>query len=703
MSMNVTDTSFSGTYRTRYGLMYETFDGQSEHNRTLRLVEQRMCSKDFALNPIPLFFTLTHQLPVTQPAPGWPMKLVNSSLLVSTLFLVSPSVLPAQRHESPATPTRGWLTVETIMRDPAWMGTSPSHVFWSENGESIYFDWRQKGDEGDSLYVVSTTGGTPRRVTIEERRHLPARSGVYNKERTKKVYAKSMDIFLLDIRTNKEVQLTSTTTPESNPRFAFDEQKITFERSGNLFYRDLKTAAEIQLTNLQTGGPTRETPKSDLQKYLGKEQFQLFDVLRERKAEREAQTKLQEILDVKRPKPYIVGQKKASSFVLSPDERYVTFVLTQASAETKRTIVPSYVTETGFTEDIPGRTKVGEPQSISDFYVYDMLLDSISQVKPDDIPGLAPPKAAGDSMRPRFRPRLSDESPATAFPKAAGDTSRSRPKPRGVTYSGPYWSDDGKHAFVQLFSQDNKDRWIVLLDLEKARFSTVLEHQHDDAWLGGPGIRGFGFSTTVGWLPDSRRIYFQSEEDGWSHLYTVTIDGKIKTQLTRGKFEIYNPRISRDKKRWYFSSNEIHYGEHHFYSMPLEGGQPTRITSMEGGNEGTLSPIENHIALLYSFSNKMPELYIMDNKPGAKATQVTSSPSEEFRSYDWRAPQVLTITARDGAHVPARSVQARTPQWRGGTVRARRRLSPKCTQVVERILSRIYVQQPAGRQGIHGA
>ena len=557
-------------------------------------------------------------------------------MFVVIVLLVSSSGSDAQQRGTPASPTRGWLSVETIMRDPEWMGTSPNRPFWSEDGDFLYFDWREKADEGDSLFVVSAKGGTPRRVSIEEQKRLPGRFGAYNKERTRKLYAKSMDIFMLDIKSKKEIQLTSTTTPESNPRFTFDEQKITFERGGNLFTLDLKTSAEIQITNLQPGISSREGRKSELQKYLEREQLQLFEVLRERKAERDAAKKLQEALDLKRPKPFYMEQKFASSFMLSPDERFVTFTLTQSPSEQKRTIVPNYVTESGFTEDIPGRTKVGEPLPTSDFYVYNVALDSVMQVKVDEIPGIMSQKAPGDTVR-------------------------AKPKPRPVSFSAPYWSDDGKHAFVQLFSQDNKDRWIVMLDVEKAKFTTVVERQHDDAWLGGPGIRGFGFSPTVGWLPDSRRIYFQSEEDGWSHLYTVTFDGKIKTQLTKGSFEVYSPRISKDKKRWFFTSNEVHFGEHHFYSMPLEGGDRTRITSMEGGNEATLSPDENRIALLYSFSNRMPELYMMDNKPGAKAVQVTTSASEEFRSYDWRVPELLTFKARDGANVPARLYKPERP------------------------------------------
>ncbi len=557
-------------------------------------------------------------------------------MFVSILLFLSLPTSYAQQRGTPTNPTRGWLTVETIMQDPEWMGTSPSRPFWSEDGEFLYFDWRQKGDAGDSLYVVNAKGGTPRRVSIEEQKRLPGRFGTYNKEKSKKLYAKNTDIFMLDIKGRKEIRLTSTTTPESNPRFTFDEQKITFERGGNLFTLDLKTASEIQITNLQPGGFSREGRKSDLQKYLEREQLQLFEVLRERKSERDAAKTMQEALEVKRPKPYSIEQKSASSLMLSPDERFVTFTLTQSAAEPKRTIVPSYVTESGFTEDIPGRTKVGEPLATSEFYVYNTVPDSVMQIKVDDIPGIM-------------------------SQKAPGDTGKARPKHRPVSFSAPYWSEDGKHAFVQLYSQDNKDRWIVMLDVEKAKFTTVVEHQHDDAWLGGPGVRGFGFSQTVGWLPDSRRIYFQSEEDGWSHLYTVTLDGKIKTQLTKGIFEIYSPRISKDRKRWYLTSNEVHFGEHHFYSMPLEGGERTRITSMEGGNEVTLSPDENRIALLHSFSNKMPELYLMDNKPGAKALPVTSSPSEEFRSYDWRVPALLTFKARDGADVPARLYKPEHP------------------------------------------
>ena len=44
----------------------------------------------------------------------------------------------------------------------------------------------------------------------------------------------------------------------------------------------------------------------------------------------------------------------------------------------------------------------------------------------------------------------------------------------------------------------------------------------------------------------------------------------------------------------------------------------------------------------------------MPNRRGAAARQVTTSTSEEWRSYKWIAPQLITYKARDGAEVYAR-------------------------------------------------
>jgi Tol biopolymer transport system component len=55
------------------------------------------------------------------------------------------------------------------------------------------------------------------------------------------------------------------------------------------------------------------------------------------------------------------------------------------------------------------------------------------------------------------------------------------------------------------------------------------------------------------------------------------------------------PQISNDGKFWYFSSNEVHPGEVHFYRMPLKGGKAQKLTEMTGANHVFLSPMKQKL------------------------------------------------------------------------------------------------------------
>src|SRR5262245_66660947 len=99
--------------------------------------------------------------------------------------------------------------------------------------------------------------------------------------------------------------------------------------------------------------------------------------------------------------------------------------------------------------------------------------------------------------------------------------------------------------------------------------------------------------------------------------------------------------------------------------MPVDVGERTKITSMPGSNHAFVSPDEKMLALIYSYSNKPPELYLSDNRPGAEAKNVTSSPAPEIWNYSWIDPPIVTIRARDGAEVDARMYKPKTSEQAG--------------------------------------
>ena len=530
--------------------------------------------------------------------------------------------------------TQAQLTVEKIMQEPyKWIGTSPSNIFWSEDSKTIYFSWNPDKNKGDSLYKIVLPNKTPTKVSPKERRALPAQSGSYNQNYSMKVYEKQGELFLLYCQTLKTKQLTKTIERESNPYFSGDETKIIFSRNNNLFSFSLENGLVEQLSNFVVGSKKAEAKSNEEEKWLKADQLSLFEVLKERKDKKEEAEKITKADQAKRPKEIYLDSKNLEIPQVSPDLRYITYRLSTPAVGAKNAIVPSYVTESGFTEDLPARTKVGSPMGSYESFIYDTKKDTVYQISTKDLTGL--------TQQPEF---LKDY--------AKKDTTQKKPAARKLIIVGPVWSDNGSYAAVTVRSFDNKDRWLMLLDPATGKLK-LLDRQHDEAWISGPGI-GFTLSTgNIGWI-DEQTLYFQSEAEGYSHLYSINVISREKKQLTTGKFEIQQAQLSKDKKWFYLSTNEVHPGETHFYKMAVSGGDRIKITSKVGGNEVTLSPDENILALRYSSFNKPWELFIQDNLSGASAEQLTFSLTDEFKAYVWKEPQIITFKARDGVDIYAR-------------------------------------------------
>src|SRR5207245_11492047 len=81
-----------------------------------------------------------------------------------------------------------------------------------------------------------------------------------------------------------------------------------------------------------------------------------------------------------------------------------------------------------------------------------------------------------------------------------------------------------------------------------------------------------------------------------------------------------------------------------------------------GGSAGEASTDESTFGIIYSSSTRPHEVYLMPNRPGAAATQVTTTPTEEWRSFKWVEPQLITYKTRDGVDVYARLF---TPEMMG--------------------------------------
>ena len=553
--------------------------------------------------------------------------------LFLAVLLVLPAV-PVRSQNRPAvkpspTDTRKAVTslsIDLIMKGEEFVGTEPSDPVWAVDGRTLYFRWKRPGDSRVQSYAVTLSDPVPKPVTPPEMLKRPpfrspaaGASGMYrgygrmgadlefDKSGKRAVFVQGGDVFLLDVPTGTTRQLTATDERESEARFTFDEKGIAFTQGDNLFVLSPSDGTIRQMTSFSRTRPRPEAEPDAVDKMYADQQKELFKELGRAGGRFPGMRGGGGLgaAQLPRRKPFVLEEsQRVAGLELTPDEKYVVFVVFDRPAGIRNTIVPNYVTRSGYTETVDSHPKAA--------YEGQDYKAGVVSVETGDVRWLD---------------------------YGQGD--------RKVLPGGTLWSPDGKTGMLTAQAADRKDAWLLALDPASGKTSVVF-HIHDDAWVGPLGL------TNVFWWPDSRSISFISEKDGYAHLYKVGADGKDLRPLTRGAFEVREAALSKDGKRLYLTTSEEHPGETHFYWMPAAGGERTKITSLPGLNESVLSPDESTLAVIRSYSNRPAELYLQPNSAGGRPKEITVSTTEEFRSYPWVDPEVVTFKARDGVTIYAR-------------------------------------------------
>ena len=556
------------------------------------------------------------------------------------------------------------LTVPAIMRGPELVGTEPDRVRWTDDGDWVYFRWKPAGEawhEEPDFYRVPARGGAPERVTEAHMDSVGPRlaAGDLSRDRRWKVVSHDGDLWLLDRRRDRVRRLTDTEAAEGSPTFSADGRTIYFIRDDDLFALPREGGAIRQLTEV-VKGEERDEPEAEGQRgYLEAQQRELLEHVRRRVEAREEADSVREAREARERRPVRIHEKeRVASLMISPDERWALMSVVRRADKAKQTMVPDYVTESGYTRPLDVRTKVGDFESAARVGL--VRIDSGGVAWLDVAPDFEPAPSDDDSAARDSADAPSAEADSAAVDSTAVDSTAadSAAAARGASARGGGqpelanvilrgWNEAGTLGLVSATSFDYKHRWLHVVDAATGAVRTIA-HDRDDAWIGGP------CAFCAGWMPDGRSVWFVSERDGWAHLYTVGVDGGEPRQLTRGEWEVLDVALSPDRRRFYLTTSEGSPFEHHFWHMPLEGGTRTRITGDAGFYDVTPSPEGDRLAAVHSTANRPPELYVMNNRRGSPMTRVTDSPSEAWKRFDWIEPEIVRVPASDGAAVPAR-------------------------------------------------
>ena len=600
----------------------------------------------------------------------------------------APALPTAVATPAPVKPEPVSLTVDSIMRGPKHVGTAPTGIRWSPDSSKVYFSWQKPGEERPTTWSVNKDGAGLASLSPDDARKITAGlSGRADAAGRRLLTSEAGDVVIYDLVTRARRPIVRTATAESNPRWARGGNAVTFMRDGNLYLFALDAPAdaptEVQLTDVATGaasGPAAAaaggTPTTGVggqggqggrggiaaggqggrggdatltesQRILRDEEKKLIGFVQKLAEQRQqggASGRGGRGAGAGGPVDPIArfvpgARQTVTDMVLSGDGQFVFIGVTERPEVAARAQdVPQYVTESTYTEMANGRANVGDSQPRRLLAVLDLKQNKVGWADGSAFAG---------------KERAAPGADAAAAPA------------RELDWGLPECSDDGVRCVVSVRSRDNRDRWLATVEPATGK-AAAIDNVHDDRWIregsvtaangGGFGGGGFGGGGGIAWLPDNRRFVFAAEKDGWMHLYLMDMGPSTPavTRLTSGKWEVSSARLSNDRTKIFFASNEVHPGERHFYTMPVEGGAPSRMTMATGAHDVTVSPDEQTLAVLHSYTTKPAELFLVPFAAGAAPTQVTTTPTAEWLAFKWVDPKVITYKARDGEMVYAR-------------------------------------------------
>ena len=206
------------------------------------------------------------------------------------------------------------------------------------------------------------------------------------------------------------------------------------------------------------------------------------------------------------------------------------------------TIVPNYVTESAYTEDIS-----------SDATMLAMCRAALAA-------GIL---SAGDRRS-----------------EVGGRRDQAGRIARRSNWGTPVWSEDGtKAALIAGRAETTRTagfwRW-TRPPARRACWRTIMT---TPGWT-GPGV------DALGWMKNDREIYFQSERDR----LLASLHGAVRGRRAEGADfgQVGKCRgcgaFERQEPNFFLTTSEGDPGEQHFYEMSAEGGARTRLTTLAGGH-----------------------------------------------------------------------------------------------------------------------
>lgn len=202
------------------------------------------------------------------------------------------------------------------------------------------------------------------------------------------------------------------------------------------------------------------------------------------------------------------------------------------------------------------------------------------------------------------------------------------------------WAPDEKSLYLIEVNRDQNQAKLCQYNAKTGKLTaTLFEESH---------AKYVEPQCPITFLPwDSQKFIYQSQRDGFNHLYLYDINGKLLKQLTSGQWLVqellgFDPQ----KQEIFIASTENSPLQSNLFRVNIKNGKRFPLGTSEGIHTGILSHSGKYIIDRYSSPTVPRSINLIDTKNGKSIHLLTAS--NPFEGYRMPTIETGTIQAADG-------------------------------------------------------
>lgn len=164
------------------------------------------------------------------------------------------------------------------------------------------------------------------------------------------------------------------------------------------------------------------------------------------------------------------------------------------------------------------------------------------------------------------------------------------------------WTPDEKHILIAVLNRAQNHMKLNMYNADNGNFvKTLFEEKHE---------KYVEPQHSALFIPEKNNEFiWQSNRDGYNHLYLYNTQGKLLKQLTKGDWEVTDILGFSPKADFLvYQSTEVSPIERHIYKLDLNSGKSLQLTEQAGTHNAQLSSDGKYILDNYS-STDVPNAY----------------------------------------------------------------------------------------------